>query len=669
MDPVAKIFFEYLRDVLYNPTRAALDMESLPQDFRELGEALRYVADCIIETRNLAHALSKGDLDGPLPSRGNELAAPLKSLHAALQHLTWQTQQVAQGDYNQRVEFMGHFSEAFNVMVEQLDERRKVEADAKSKLQQYVNLLLSNCPDIILLLDVDGRVVFTSDSYLRCIKTDDAVTIQNKSFRELFVPVVHAEFLQSMEKLLQDTIADKNPTEVEQQITFDQDGNARHYRIQVTPMLDEYGVAVGTMLIFLDMTENILAQHAAEHARELAERATRAKSEFLARMSHEMRTPMNAIMGMTAIAKTAPDPERKGYCLGKITDASRHLLGVINDILDMSELEADTVELSPDVFDFAKMVQRITDTLKFRIEEREQTLSVDIDEGIPATIVSDERRLAQILINLLSNAVKFTPAHGAVTLSAKKIAEHDGRCTIRFAVRDTGIGISEEHQQRLFVSFEQADGGFSRKFGGIGLGLAISKRIVDMMGGRIWIESELGKGAAFLFEIEVKADAWEKAPLPVDAAAIPDAGGQTPAAQTCGQQDTQPDVDLRGRRILVAEDVDINREIVASLLEDAQLELAFAVDGADAVAKFSAAPDMYDLILMDIHMPDMDGYEATRRIRASGLQGATTIPIIAMTANVFREDINSCLACGMNSHLGKPVVPDVLMAELKKHLA
>jgi len=654
VDPIAEVLFNYLRDVLYSPARAALDLERLPQGFRDLGEGLKYLAECISETRKFANALSKGDLDGEMPSSGNEVAAPLKSLHASLKHLTWQTQQVAQGDYLQRVEFMGNFSRAFNAMVQQLDERHKINEDTKYKLQQYVNLLLSNCPDIILLFDVHGHVVLTSVSYLQHCGIEDASIIRDKSFHELFSPVLSDAFLQHMTGLLQAAVAYKCSSEMEQAIAFGQDDRLRHYSIQVIPMLDERGTAVGTMLFFHDMTESVRAQHAAERARELAEQSTRAKSDFLARMSHEMRTPMNAIIGMTTIAKTADAPERKIYCLDKINEASQHLLGVINDILDMSKIEADQLELSLGECNVAQMMQRVVGSMNFRIEERKQALSLDIDTNIPATIISDEQRLSQVITNLLTNAVKFTPEHGAIALTAKKIAEEDEICTIRFVVKDTGIGISEEQRNGLFASFEQADGGISRKFGGTGLGLAIAKRIIDMMDGRIWVESELGKGASFLFEIRVKTGASSK-----------EASQEGPA---CEAHDGALGGIFAGKRALVADDVEINREIVASLLEDTGIETVFAVDGAEAVAKFSAAPDAYDLILMDIHMPDVDGYEATRQIRASGLRKADSIPIIAMTANVFREDIERCLASGMNSHLGKPLDVAVVIAELKKHL-
>jgi CheY-like chemotaxis protein len=283
---------------------------------------------------------------------------------------------------------------------------------------------------------------------------------------------------------------------------------------------------------------------------------------------------------------------------------------------------------------------------------------VNVDDDIPANIVSDEQRLAQVITNLLGNAVKFTPEHGVITLSARKSAEEEGTCILHVEVRDTGIGISEEQQRRLFTSFEQADGGISRKFGGTGLGLAISKRIVEMMDGRIWIESELDKGAAFIFEIKAKRGADPESRLE---------GGDFQREEAY-DLDADSDGIFCGRHILIAEDVLINREIVQALIEHTGIDIDFAVDGAETVEKFSARPGMYDLILMDVQMPNMDGYEATRRIRSSGLTGADSIPIIAMTANVFREDVERCRAAGMNDHLGKPIDAEEVIAKLRHYL-
>jgi len=301
----------------------------------------------------------------------------------------------------------------------------------------------------------------------------------------------------------------------------------------------------------------------------------------------------------------------------------------------------------------------------FRATEHGQRLSVTIDPNIPEAVDTDEQRLAQVISNLLSNAVKFTQDGGDISLTAEKIPWDDEIHSwgIRITVADNGIGISEEHQERLFVPFEQAEGGFSRKFGGTGLGLAISRRIIEMMGGNIRVESEIGKGSSFAFEIPVAIAETEASGQPRPT--LPEKGGPEPNEQDA---DASEDNIFSGRRVLLAEDVEINREIAAALLEHTGVLIDPANDGVEAFEKFAAAPGSYDLILMDIHMPGMDGYEATRRIRGSGLPGADVIPIIAMTANVFREDIERCLACGMNSHLGKPIDPNEVIKRLKEYL-
>jgi signal transduction histidine kinase len=385
---------------------------------------------------------------------------------------------------------------------------------------------------------------------------------------------------------------------------------------------------------------------------EAARTANRAKSQFLSNMSHEMRTPMNAIIGMTTIAKSTADIEKKDYCLGKIENASAHLLSVINDILDMSKIEANKFELSIAPFNFEKTLQRVAEMNSFKISEKRQQLTMRIDEKIPPCLVGDDHRLAQVITNLLGNAVKFTPEEGSVGIDASLEREEGDCCVIQISVSDTGIGISQEQQKKLFTSFQQADGATSRRFGGTGLGLAISKQIVEMMNGSIWIESEPGRGSRFIFTVKIKRGEQD---------ALPDAAG----AKVPERND-----DFSGRRILLAEDVEINKEIVFSLLEFTGLAIDWAENGAEAVRLFSEQDGRYSLILMDVQMPEMDGFEATRHIRdlERSRYTETPVPIIAMTANVFREDIDKCFAAGMTGHVGKPVDVDDLLAVLRSYL-
>ena len=511
------------------------------------------------------------------------------------------------------------------------------------------------------------------------------------------------------------------------------------------------------------------------------EEASKAKSVFLANMSHEIRTPMNAIIGMVSIGESSPDTDRKNHSFLKIKEASTHLLGVINDILDISKIEAGKFDLSPVDFDFERMLKRVVNFACFRIDEREQNFSVYVDRHIPKILFGDDQRLAQVVTNLLSNAIKFTPEKGSIVLHTYFMGETDGVCVIKIAVKDTGIGLSPEQQVKLFHSFEQADSGTSRRFGGTGLGLAICKNIVEMMDGKIWVDSELGKGSTFAFTAKIArgktkertrseeidwakirilavdddkyvlqdfegivkkfgahcdtassgAEALElirqngvynlifidwKMPgmdgiqlteeLKKEASKTGDAfvimisaADSSYVAGTAKQagvnkflqkplfpstisdmiyeyfatEEKREKIEgnntggrFEGYTILLAEDVEINREIVLTLLEPTGLVIDCAGNGKEAVRMFSEAPDRYDLIFMDMQMPEMDGLEATRRIRK--LPGAENIPIIAMTANVFKEDMENCREAGMNRHIGKPLNFDEVTEVLRTYL-
>jgi signal transduction histidine kinase/CheY-like chemotaxis protein len=380
-----------------------------------------------------------------------------------------------------------------------------------------------------------------------------------------------------------------------------------------------------------------------------SESANIAKSEFLSNMSHEIRTPLNAILGMTTIGKSVDGNEKKNHAFGRIETASTHLLNVINDILDMSKIEARKFEISNAPFIFEDMVQRVTDINRYRIEDKHQQFTVTIDENIPPVIVGDDQRIAQVMTNLLSNAIKFTPDGGTIGLDVRLESEVDGIYTLLTKVTDTGIGLSAQQQAKLFTSFQQAENSTSRKYGGTGLGLAISKHIVEMMGGSIWVESEPGQGAQFLFKIMVGT-------------------AEAPQTVTNISENDLLDNEFTGKCILLAEDLEMNREIVHLLLEPSAAIIVDAVDGRDAVRKFTAEPEKYDIIFMDVQMPELDGYEATRQIRAMELVKAKNIPIIAMTANVFKDDIDKCLAAGMNAHIGKPIVLKQVLEKLRGFL-
>ena len=383
----------------------------------------------------------------------------------------------------------------------------------------------------------------------------------------------------------------------------------------------------------------------------LSEAASRAKSDFLANMSHEIRTPLNAVLGMAAIGFKARDVPGKDHAFVKIREASKHLLGVINDILDMSKIEAGKLELSAVNFRVRETIAHVEDILRFKTDEKKQNFVVTIADSVPDALYGDDTRLAQVITNLISNAVKFTPEQGIVSLSVFLEDEKDGICTVRFRVEDTGIGITPEQKAKLFTAFQQAESQTTRKYGGTGLGLALSKRIVELMDGEIQLDSEAGKGSTFSFTI--KAPRAEMAP--------PDE-----LAENAPQE--MREGEFANRVILLADDVDINREIVIALLEGTGVTIDTAENGEKAAELFEQAPDHYHLILMDLQMPVMDGYGATQRIRSGSAPQGAEVPIIAMTANVFKEDVEHCLASGMNGHLGKPIELEKLLPLLRKYL-
>ncbi len=396
------------------------------------------------------------------------------------------------------------------------------------------------------------------------------------------------------------------------------------------------------------------ARKAAEQARKEAEQANAAKQEFLSSMSHDIRTPMNAIIGMTSLAlDNTDDPKRVRDYLGKIALSSKHLLGLINDVLDISKIESGKMTLNVEPVSLREAMDSIVNIMQPQVTAKNQQFKAAAREILSENVRCDGVRLNQVLINLLGNAVKFTPEKGAVQLTVyqEALPEDASRVRTHFLVSDTGIGMSKEYQKVIFESFSREDNTRVRKTEGSGLGMAITKCIVDAMGGTISVRSEQGRGSEFHVVLDL-----EKAAAPAASEAAD------------GAAERVNDVVLKGRRILLAEDNELNWEVARELLSILELELDWAENGEICVEKFRNSPaGHYDAIIMDVRMPVMDGYEATAAIRRLEREDAD-IPIIAMTADAFSEDIQRCLERGMNDHLAKPIDIQAVTFKLKKYL-
>ena len=405
-------------------------------------------------------------------------------------------------------------------------------------------------------------------------------------------------------------------------------------------------IIVALFLLFQINSMTHRRERQIEVEKALAEESSRAKTSFLSNMSHEIRTPMNAIIGLDNIALRDPDlPPRTREHLEKIGSSAKHLLGLINDILDMSRIESGRMVLKNEEFSFREFLDQINIIINGQCVDKGLHYECYIAGPVSDYYTGDDMKLKQVLINILGNSVKFTDPPGEVTLTVEQVARDESGSTLRFIMKDTGMGMDQAFIPRLFEAFSQEDATTTNRYGGSGLGMAITKNFVEMMNGEIAVESQKGVGSTFTVTVTLKASSrtFQAEPLAVQ-----------PAAETAENI-------LSGRRILMAEDMDANAEILADLLELEDILSERAENGQRAVDMFSEHPaGYYDAVLMDVRMPIMDGLSATQAIRALNRPDANEIPIIAMTANVFDEDVERSLQAGMNAHLFKPIEPDRL---------
>jgi PAS domain S-box-containing protein len=570
--------------------------------------------------------------------------APMLSASRALTTQSEQAQPIQTLPVTSQDE-IGELIGSFNDLLETLRQRDANLANERTMLRTLVDTL----PDLIWLKNAEGIYLGCNHRFEQFFGATEQEIVGKTDYD--FVAVELADFFRQHDHL---AMGKDGPSINEEEVSFASDGHRELLETTKVPMRDARGTLLGILGIGHDITqrkvaEQELLQHqlhlqelvevrtaALSVAKEAAESANRAKSTFLANMSHELRTPMNGVMGMVDMAlRRATDPQQIDW-LNKSRSSAQNLLAVINDILDISKIEADRLTLETIHFKFGEVLTNLLSLLGHKAREKQIKLLVDLDPEVShQAFLGDPLRLGQILLNLAGNALKFTD-HGSITLRARRLDDGPEGFLLRIEVADTGIGISPKDQEHLFTAFEQADGSMTRKYGGTGLGLVISKRLVQLMGGEIGVTSIPGQGSTFWFTVRMGKSTD----------AVP------PAPTFAGKSADQRLLDeYAGTRILLAEDEPINQEVSRGLLEDAGLVVDLAEDGLQALEM--AKQNSYALILMDMQMPQMNGVDATLAIRA--LPAYSQTPILAMTANAFDEDRQVCLDAGMNDHIAKPV--------------
>ena len=522
---------------------------------------------------------------------------------------------------------------------------------ARAAYQSIVDSLPLN----LLIKDSQGRRVFANKSYLE-LRGSSLDEVLGKTDFDLFPQALAEQFSDDDAAILKSGEA-MHDVEKHQL----PDGQQRWIERTKSALRDADGKIVGVQVLFWDVTDREKALIDSREARDAANAANQAKSDFLANMSHEIRTPMNGIIGMTdLVLDTELTPTQRSY-LQMSQESGESLLAIINDILDFSKIEAGHFELDPAPFDPRDSLGDAVRSLTTRAQSKGLELEFSVAPEVPQMLEGDQGRLRQVIVNLIGNAIKFTD-RGEVVLDVSCQSKSQSTCTLRFSVRDTGIGIPADKQARIFEDFQQADRSTTRSHGGTGLGLAISSQLVKLMGGRIEVDSATGRGSTFHFTVDfpiVKSTDHEQTP---NAPALDVASNQLPSDAPTQKAESP----LESVRVLLAEDNKVNQTLATKLLEKLGCHVTVVENGSQAVATLSE--NEFDVILMDVEMPEMDGISATKEIRRREQDSQQRIPIVALTAHAIVGDRERCLASGMDDYLSKPVRINEIKTMLTKIL-
>jgi PAS domain S-box-containing protein len=540
---------------------------------------------------------------------------------------------------SETIEFGGNVFAIY--AVKDISDRKIIEENIKESEKKYRDLVESaNC--IILRWDTQGRICFLNDYGLRFFgyQLEDII---GSYILDTFVSSkdVSGEDLRNM-------IAEICCTPEKYQLNENENICKDGRRVWVTwsnkPIYDDKGKLIEILSVGTDITDRKQAEKELQSAKEVADTANRAKSEFLANMSHELRTPLNGILGYAQILKRGYDPDKHKAGLEVIQRSGEHLLTLLNDILDLSKIEAKKLELNPSVFDFPKLLQSITDIFQLQVRAKDVELIYQPLTTLPTTMYGDEKRLRQVLINLFGNAVKFTD-RGSVSLTVSvHPCEPNHNYKVRFEIADTGVGIDPDKLEEIFLPFQQA-GDRARRYSGTGLGLPICQKIVEMMGGKLHVESKLNEGSTFWFEIELTEVPNHIQPILIDSRTITGYLGDR-------------------RKILVVDDKTENRMVLNDLLTPLGFIVAEAIDGYDCLTQAQSFEP--DLILLDMVMPQLDGHETTKRLRQLPMFEKTAI--VMVSASAFNQDRSLSIAVGCNDFIAKPIDPDTLFYTMRSLL-